>query len=117
MRHYYMGAVATQDAGTASMTNGRNGLIMRHLRQLAAGRSANGVTDSDLLAQFVSRHDEAAFEAVVRRHGPMVLRVARRVLSNLQDAEDAFQATFLTLVRRAASIRKQESLAAWLYGA
>jgi RNA polymerase sigma factor (sigma-70 family) len=97
-----------------TMTNGRTGPLLRQLRQLAA--DASGETDSELLAQFVSEQEEAAFEALVRRHGPMVLRVGRRVLSNPHDADDVFQATFLTLARRAASIRKQQSVAAWLYG-
>src|SRR5579871_1300415 len=78
--------------------------------------SAVVMTDADLLERFVSRQEPAAFEELVRRHGPMVLRVCRRVLHHAQDAEDAFQATFLVLAQNARSIRRCEALAAWLHG-
>jgi RNA polymerase sigma factor (sigma-70 family) len=68
-----------------------------------------------LLERFVYQHDEAAFELLVRRHEHMVLGVCRRVLGHVQDAEDAFQATFLTLACKAGSIRKRETLPSWLY--
>jgi RNA polymerase sigma factor (sigma-70 family) len=74
------------------------------------------MTDGQLLECFVARRDEAAFEALVGRHGPMVLGVCRRLLRHEQDAEDAFQATFLVLVRRAASVGQRELLGNWLYG-
>jgi len=74
------------------------------------------MTDAQLLECFVTRRDEVAFEALVRRHGPMVLGLCRRVLRNPEDAEDAFQATFLVLVRKGASIRQGELLGNWLYG-
>jgi RNA polymerase sigma factor (sigma-70 family) len=73
-------------------------------------------TDRQLLERFARQQDGAAFTALVRRHGPMVLGVCRRVLDNAHDAEDAFQATFLVLVRRASSIGRPELLANWLYG-
>jgi RNA polymerase sigma factor (sigma-70 family) len=73
-------------------------------------------TDRQLLERFTRQQDEAAFTALVRRHGPMVLGVCRRVLDNAHDAEDAFQATFLVLVRRASSLSRPELLANWLYG-
>jgi RNA polymerase sigma factor (sigma-70 family) len=73
-------------------------------------------TDSELLARFASRRDEAAFAALLRRHGPMVLGVCRRVLADTHDADDAFQATFLILVRKAGSLSRPELLGNWLYG-
>src|SRR5207244_10007015 len=71
--------------------------------------------DGPLLARFVACRDEAAFAALVRRHGPMVLGVCRRVLAHAQDAEDAFQATFLILARKAPSVLKREAVGSWLY--
>ncbi|HKB02883.1 MAG TPA: sigma-70 family RNA polymerase sigma factor, partial [Gemmataceae bacterium] len=73
-------------------------------------------TDRQALAAFVAAKDESAFSVLVQRHGPMVLRVCRRVLGHAQDAEDAFQATFLVLARKAAAIGRAESLASWLHG-
>ncbi|WP_339910031.1 sigma-70 family RNA polymerase sigma factor [Symmachiella dynata] len=75
-----------------------------------------GITDQQLLQRFLKNQDEAAFETLTMRHGPMVLGVCQRVLGNTHDAEDAFQATFLVLARRARSIVKQNSLGSWLYG-
>jgi RNA polymerase sigma factor (sigma-70 family) len=74
------------------------------------------MTDGDLLERFVNGRDETAFESLVRRHGSMVLSLCRRALGDDHEAEDAFQATFLVLVRNARTIRKRESLASWLYG-
>jgi RNA polymerase sigma factor (sigma-70 family) len=98
------------------MADGQLTVVLRHIRQLAGVRPAEELTDGQLLEGFVSRQDEAAFEALVRRHSPLVLGVCRRVLQHAQDAEDAFQATFLVLARKAASIRRKESLGSWLYG-
>src|SRR5262245_48378209 len=77
---------------------------------------AAGLGDAELLKQLRGGERERAFTALVRRHGPLVLGVCRRVLPGCHDADDAFQATFLILARRAASIRKSASLAAWLHG-
>jgi RNA polymerase sigma factor (sigma-70 family) len=76
-----------------------------------------GATDGELLARFVARREEAAFAELVRRHGPMVLGVCRRVLHDPHDAEDAFQVAFLVLARKAASLAQPELLGNWLYGA
>jgi RNA polymerase sigma factor (sigma-70 family) len=74
------------------------------------------LSDGELLERFVAGRDESAFAALVSRHGPMVLGVCRRLLRHAQDAEDAFQATFLILVRKADDIGRRELLANWLYG-
>src|SRR5437868_10780494 len=73
-------------------------------------------SDAELLEQFITAHDEAAFEAIITRHGPMVLAVCRRLLRNVHDADDVFQATFLLLSQKARSVRKHDSLAGWLHG-
>jgi RNA polymerase sigma factor (sigma-70 family) len=89
------------------------GAVMHYLRAVV---KAGGPTDAELLEAFIAGKDEAAFEALVARHPAMVMGVCRRVLGNSHDAEDAFQATFLVLVRRAASIVPREMAANWLYG-
>jgi RNA polymerase sigma factor (sigma-70 family) len=86
------------------------------LRTMAGRRQSTGLTDCQLLLEFSARADQMAFATLVERHGPMVLRVCRRVLRQEQDAEDAFQATFLVLVTKAEAIRKTEALASWLHG-
>src|SRR5690349_10976349 len=90
--------------------------VVRGLRGLTLGQTLEGATDAALLSRFVREQDETAFAALVRRHGPLVLGVCRRVLKNPHDADDAFQAAFLVLVRRAGSIRRPGALANWLYG-
>jgi len=84
--------------------------VYEQLQQAGGGQS-----DGQLLARFVAARDEASFAALLRRHGPMVLGVCRRVLQNAHDAEDAFQATFLVLARKAASVVKRESVGCYLY--
>lgn len=83
---------------------------------MACARTYVSLTDAELLDDFVTHGDEGAFAALVRRHGPMVLGVCRRVLGNAHDAEDAFQSTFLVLVRKAGSIQHGNLLNNWLYG-
>ncbi|HEV3263131.1 MAG TPA: RNA polymerase sigma factor [Gemmataceae bacterium] len=90
--------------------------VIPHLRRVVLAPDGAGQTDGQLLGSFVEQRDEAAFEALVRRHGPMVLGVCRRFLHNQDDAEDAFQATFLVLVRKPASVVPREMVANWLYG-
>jgi DNA-directed RNA polymerase specialized sigma24 family protein len=87
-----------------------------HVRTAALLQAGDYPTDAELLELFLSRHDGAAFEALLRRHAPMVLGVCRRVLRHAQDTEDAFQATFLVLARKAASLRSRALLGHWLYG-
>jgi RNA polymerase sigma factor (sigma-70 family) len=89
--------------------------MLHQLRRLVTQEGTGALTDAQLLDQFVSRRDELAFEVLLWRHGTMVLDVCRRLLHHEQDAEDAFQATFLILVRKAASIGKRESVGSWLY--
>jgi len=80
------------------------------------GPAAANQTDRELVDRFLRQQDEAAFAALVQRHGPMVLALCRRILDHEQDAEDAFQATFLILVRRAGTLDNPDLLSSWLYG-
>ena len=97
------------------MPSGRKTLL-RYIRRLAARPEADQASDAVLLERFVATHDERAFTALVERHGAMVLQVCRWVLGEANDAEDAFQGTFLVLARKAATVRPPEALAAWLHG-
>jgi len=89
--------------------------VVRHLRRVAFLQEGERLKDEQLLESFLVRREDAAFEALVRRHGPMILGVCRRVLQDRHDAEDAFQATFLIFLRKAQDIAKRKSLASWLY--
>ncbi|HEY7156253.1 MAG TPA: RNA polymerase sigma factor [Gemmataceae bacterium] len=89
--------------------------ILENIRRRLRPSPSGVITDTQLLERFLTERDEAAFELLMWRHGPMVFGVCRRVLRHTQDAEDAFQATFLMLARKAASIGKRESVSGWLY--
>jgi RNA polymerase sigma factor (sigma-70 family) len=90
--------------------------VVRHLRSTALRQEEAGLADGQLLARFLDHRDPAAIADLVRRHGPMVWGVCRRILRNHHDAEDAFQATFLVLVRKAGSVRQRAMVGNWLYG-
>jgi RNA polymerase sigma-70 factor (ECF subfamily) len=90
--------------------------VIQHLRRVGVLRDGASQSDAELLARYILRRDEPAFEALLLRHGPMVWGVCRRVLPCEVDAEDAFQATFLVLARKAASIAPREQVGNWLYG-
>ena len=89
--------------------------LSRNLQTIFEDGSISGLSDGELLGRFAASHDEAAFEALVVRHGPMVWGVCRRILRDPNDAEDAFQATFLVLARKASSIAHREMVANWLF--
>src|SRR5262245_27623599 len=97
------------------MMTGLGSTVVRSLRT-APLLETGALTDGQLLQCFLAEREEAAFEALVRRHGRMVLGVCRRVLGNVHDAEDAFQTSFLVLVRRGRSLAEQDTVASWLYG-
>jgi len=89
---------------------------IRHIRRLAACEDTKDRTDRQLLHDFSVQRDQTAFAALVRRHGAMVFGVCQHVLHHPQDAEDAFQATFLVLAQSAPDIRKRDAVASWLHG-
>jgi RNA polymerase sigma-70 factor (ECF subfamily) len=103
------------NGSSAGMADGRHPLLQL-IRRIAAADPCAGLSDGQLLERFLARRDEGAFAALMDRHGPMVLAVCRGVLRDGHDAEDVFQATFLVLVRRAAAVRKRESVGSWLHG-
>jgi RNA polymerase sigma factor (sigma-70 family) len=98
------------------MATSQTSEVILHLRRMMLLRDGAGLTDRQLLEDYICRQDEVALAALVQRHAPMVWAVCRRVLRNYHDAEDAFQATFLVFARKATSIASPELLANWLYG-
>src|SRR5437868_14740244 len=90
--------------------------VVQYLIRTARGRAGGSLTDAQLLECFLAGRAEVAFEALVQRHGPMVLGVCRRLLRHEQDAEDAFQSVFLLLLRKGGSIRPRGKVGNWLYG-
>ncbi|MBV9124419.1 MAG: sigma-70 family RNA polymerase sigma factor [Planctomycetes bacterium] len=98
------------------MTRAASNPLLQMIRRVLEGERVRQLSDQALLQEFKERGDEAAFKALLYRHGPMILSVCRNVLGNDADAEDAFQATCVILVRKAASIRKTASIGSWLHG-
>ena len=98
------------------MAEGVRGVVANYLQVLFTHGAAGDHADGQLLGRFADDHDHRAFELLVARHGPMVLRVCRAVLADPHDVEDAFQAVFLVLARRASSVRSRDSVASWLFG-
>jgi RNA polymerase sigma factor (sigma-70 family) len=97
------------------MANGRLAPVIRHLRRMVRPAAGEGISDAQLLERFAVQGDEAAFELLMWRHGPMVWGLCRRILQDHHEAEDVFQATMLVLARKAGSIGQYQSIASWLY--
>ncbi len=98
------------------MAVGHRGSVIDSLGRLFDAGTVTGLSEAQLLERFLAHRDESAFEAILHRHGPMVLGVCRRILDDPHDVADAFQTTFLILVKKARSIRDRDVLATWLYG-
>ncbi|WP_435016153.1 sigma-70 family RNA polymerase sigma factor [Tundrisphaera sp. TA3] len=98
------------------MGRGQFGPAVTELAHLVGGHSVVGMSERDLLRRYLDRRDEAAFGAIVERHGPMVLGVCRRILADRRDVEEAFQATFLVLARKGGSLGEKDPVGHWLYG-
>ena len=107
------GSEVTEWEGMPSVYQGS---VINSLQRLFDAGTVMALTDTQLLERFVTAGDESAFEAILLRHGPMVLRVCQRELGEPHDVDDAFQATFLILVKKAGAIRDRDVLATWLYG-
>src|SRR5262245_28107408 len=103
--------------GATDMATATAHPLIRHIRRLAGAQPIAALPDAHLLARFAAERDEAAFAVLVRRHGPMVLGVCRRVLGDWHAAEDCFQNVFLLLAQRAGCLRQPERLGPWLFGA
>jgi RNA polymerase sigma factor (sigma-70 family) len=115
-RGQYIGGKRREGTGVFGMATTPMSRVVGHLRKVALLQEADRLTDAQLLESYLLHGEDASFEALVRRHGPMILGVCRRVLHDRHDSEDAFQATFIVLLRKAASIGKRELLVNWLYG-
>src|SRR5438552_1750377 len=102
--------------GDQRMGSGHQGAMLREVHRLFDSGTVAGLGEEELLARFVSHRDEAAFAALLARHGPIVLGVCRRWLRDPRDVEDAFQATVLILIRKAGSIKEPHLLGPWLHG-
>src|SRR5205823_4545108 len=101
-------------SGDCAMTAGPLAPVLHHIHFLAGVNEARALSDAQLLAHFVARRDEASFGVLIERYGALVLSVSRRILE-APEAEDVFQAVFLVLAHRAATIRRGEALAGWLH--
>ena len=98
------------------MADRQLGAVVDYLRHLTTLPLVEELSDGQLLGRFVGQRDEAAFAVLLKRHGPLVWQLCRNLLQEAQDAEDAFQATFLVLVKQARAISKRESVSSWLHG-
>src|SRR5262245_28865836 len=110
------GTISETLLGDVRMSGERSNGLLGQLRGLVLADQDGGRSDGELLARYLADRDEAAFAALVHRHGALVWGVCRRLLPHVPDAEDAFQATFLILARKANSIRRQHSVGSWLHG-
>jgi RNA polymerase sigma factor (sigma-70 family) len=111
-----IGGNTLEVGGLPPMASAQFAAVYRQIGRLFRGGSVAGLSEGELLDRFVARHDDDAFEAIVARHGPMVLSVCRALLRDPNDVDDAFQAVFLVLVRKADALRHRERLGNWLYG-
>src|ERR1700727_1801282 len=98
------------------MASGQVAVVYRQIGRLFRSGTVTGFSEGQLLDRFVARRDDEAFRAIVARHGPMVLSVCRSILRDPNDVDDAFQAVFLILVRRADSLSRRDLLGGWLHG-
>jgi RNA polymerase sigma factor (sigma-70 family) len=112
---YRVGRGEKRPQEAIAMARATSGVAVRHLSEIFGKGSAAGMGDGELLARYADSNEEMAFEALVQRHGPMVLATCRAVLRNEHDIEDAFQATFLVLARKAGTIRVGDALGGWLH--